>query len=257
MLITISPAKTLDFDIPKKGLENASPHFIEEAEYLVGKLKKYSPRQIKSMMDISTSLAELNYERFQSWSYPFDSSFSREAIHVFKGDVYQGLDVDSLSDSSLTYLQNRLTILSGLYGVIKPFDDILPYRLEMGRSMKVTASKNNLYKFWGSKITDYFNQQLEENNTDVLINLASNEYFKSIQSKNLNANIIVPEFKDLKNGSYKMISFFAKKARGMMVKFIAENNIEDPTHIKSFDSDGYYFNNLLSTEKKWVFTRDH
>lgn len=257
MLVTISPAKTLDFNVVNKRKELQLPYFIDEAEYLIGKLKKFNPRKIRSMMDISNNLAELNFERFQNWSKPFDPTLAKESIYVFKGDVYQSLDIDTLTQNSLSYLEDHLIILSGLYGALKPFDNMLAYRLEMGSSFKVTPTKSNLYKFWGSKITDYFNLRLEEENTDLLINLASNEYFKSIQAKKLKARIIVPEFKDLKNGSYKMISFFAKKARGKMLRFIAENNIQEAEHIKAFDSDGYNFNNLLSTENKWVFTRDH
>ena len=257
MLITISPAKSLDFENAPSIDNIIQPTFSTEAEYLVNKLKKFSPRKIKTMMNISDSLAELNYERFQQWSSPFDINEAKEALFVFNGDVYQGLSASSLSSQSIDYLQNSLTILSGLYGALKPLDTILPYRLEMGSSFKVTPAKTNLYKFWGSKITDYFNEELEKDGSGLLLNLASNEYFKSIQTKKLNAKVIVPEFKDFKNGEYKMLSFFAKKARGMMVRYIAENNITDIEHIKSFDKDGYYFNNNLSSNEKWVFTRDH
>ena len=257
MLITISPAKTLDFKSAPEKDEISYPRLIDEAKYLVNKLKKFSPGKLKSLMDISDNLADLNYERYQHWNANFEPSIAKEAIFVFKGDVYQGLDVETLNKNARTYLHDNLLILSGLYGVLKPFDSMLAYRLEMGSSFKVTPTKNNLYKFWGDKITDQFNEQLEEQNTDVLINLASNEYFKALNKKRLKAQIIVPEFKDMKNGSYKMISFFAKKARGMMLRYIAENNINEPEHIKSFDSDGYYFNNSLSKENKWVFTRDH
>lgn len=257
MIITISPAKTLDFESAKKPELVEYPAFIEEADYLVSKLKKYSPNRIKTLMSVSDNLAELNYERFQTWNKELDTDSAREAIHVFKGDVYQGIDVETLSKNDVLYLENHLIILSGLYGALKPQDSMLPYRLEMGSSMKVTESKNNLYKYWGNKITDYFNKRLEEDNSDILINLASNEYFKAINKKVIKARIIVPEFKDLKDGNYKMISFFAKKARGSMVRYIAQNNILEPEHIKSFDKDGYYFNNSLSTKDKWVFTRDH
>jgi cytoplasmic iron level regulating protein YaaA (DUF328/UPF0246 family) len=257
MLLTISPAKTLDFSIPasKDALEN--PYFINESSYLVDKLKKLSVNQLKSLMDISEQLALLNYERFQEWKTPFDPALSREAIRVFKGEVYVGIEVDQLASASIDFLQENLIILSGLYGALKPKDQILAYRLEMGSSFKVTPTKNNLYKFWGDKITTYFNQRLEEENSNILINLASNEYFKVIDPKKLKADIIVPEFKDLKNGSYKVLSFFAKKARGKMLRFIAENKIQEPEHIKSFDSDGYIFNHSQSTKNKWVFTRDH
>lgn len=256
MLMTISPAKTLDFENARAIDKISYPAFSDEADYLVKKLQKFTPRKIKSLMDISNALADLNYERFQTWTYPFNIEEAREALFVFNGDVYQGLSADTLSQDSINYLQKSLTILSGLYGALKPLDSILPYRLEMGSSLKVTPAKSNLYKYWGLKITDYLNEQLEKDGSGILINLASNEYFKSVNKKKLNAQIIVPEFKDWKNGEYKMLSFFAKKARGMMVRFIAENNITEIEHIKSFDKEGYYFNNSLSTEEKWVFTRD-
>lgn len=257
MLLTISPAKTLDFEKAPKPVNYTIPHFVEKADYLAKKLKGYSPRKLKKMMGISHDLAELNYERFQNWELPISPDNSKEALYVFKGDVYQGLEASSLDDSALTYLNKNLLILSGLYGVLRPYDLMLPYRLEMGSPFKVTPAKNNLYKFWGNQITDYFNQRLDDEDTDVLINLASNEYFKSVKTKNLKAQIITPEFKDEKDGNYKMISFFAKKARGLMVRFISENNLTNPEDLKAFNSDGYYFNNNLSNNIKWVFTRDH
>jgi len=257
MLITISPAKTLDFSTNKKGDLIQYPVFTEEADHLIQKLKKLSPKKIASMMDLSDNLAELNYERFQNWEMPFDPSIAREALSVFKGDVYLGLEAETLSQKGKDYLEDHLIILSGLYGVLRPSDSILPYRLEMGRPFKVTPKKKNLYHYWDTKITDYFNQRSEEENSNLLINLASNEYFKSIQEKKLRAQVITPEFKDLKNGTYKTLSFFAKKARGSMLRYMAEYNINEAEEIKSFDRDGYYFNHSLSTEKKWVFTRDH
>lgn len=257
MLLTISPAKTLDFDNAPEPVDYTIPHFIDKADYLARKLKKYTPGKIKKLMDVSQQLADLNYAHYQNWKLPITLQNGRQALYVFKGTVYQGLNVASLNNTSINYLNNNLLILSGLYGVLKPTDLMLPYRLEMGSSFKVTPAKNNLYKFWGDRITDYFNQRLAEQNTDILINLASNEYFKSIKTKNLKGQIITPEFKDEKDGVYKMISFFAKKARGMMVRFIAHHNITEPEELKAFDSDGYYFNNNLSNEKKWVFTRDH
>jgi len=257
MLLTISPAKTLDFENAPELVDYTIPHFIDKADYLAQKLKKYTPRKLKKLMDVSQALAELNFEHYQKWDLPLTPQNSRQALHVFKGTVYQGLDAASLNDSSINYLNNNLLILSGLYGVLQPTDLMLPYRLEMGSPFKVTSVKNSLYKFWGNQITDYFNQRLEEENTDILVNLASNEYFKSIKTKNLKAQIITPEFKDEKNGDYKMISFFAKKARGMMLRFIAHHTITEPEELKAFNSEGYYFNNNLSNEKKWVFTRDH
>jgi cytoplasmic iron level regulating protein YaaA (DUF328/UPF0246 family) len=257
MILTISPAKTLDFESAPKPVDFTIPFFIEQADYLSEKIKKFSFRKLKNLLDVSPALAELNYDRYQNWELPISSENAKQALYVFKGDVYQGIDVASLKNNSIDYLNKNLLILSGLYGVLRPSDLMLPYRLEMGSPIKVTAAKNNLYKFWGNQITEYFNQRLEQENTDVLINLASNEYFKSLKTKKLNARIITPEFKDEKDGNYKMISFFAKKARGMMVRFIAHHQITNPEELKAFDSDGYYFNNNLSNDKKWVFTRNH
>jgi cytoplasmic iron level regulating protein YaaA (DUF328/UPF0246 family) len=257
MLLTISPAKTLDFKSAPYPVDFTIPHFIDQAEYLIGKIKNFSPRKLKKLLDVSPTLSQLNYERYQSWELPITPENAKKALDVFKGDVYQGLDVATLNENSIGYLNKNLLILSGLYGALRPSDLMLPYRLEMGSPFKVTTVKNNLYKFWGDQITEFFNQRLEKENTDVLINLASNEYFKSVKTKKLNAKIITPEFKDEKDGNYKMISFFAKKARGMMVRFIAHHHITNPENLKAFDSDGYYFNNNLSNDKKWVFTRDH
>jgi cytoplasmic iron level regulating protein YaaA (DUF328/UPF0246 family) len=257
MLITISPAKTLDFEHLPKPANFTIPYFIDQADYLAGKLKKFSPGKLKKLMHLSPALAELNYDRYQNWELPITINNGKQALYVFKGEVYKGIDVASLNEQSIDYLNNNLLILSGLYGVLRSTDLMLPYRLEMGSHFKVTTAKNNLYKFWGDQITNYFNQRLTADNSDILINLASNEYFKSVKTKNLNAKIITPEFKDQKDDNYKMISFFAKKARGLMVRFIAQHNITNPEELKAFDSDGYYFNNNLSNDKKWVFTRDH
>jgi cytoplasmic iron level regulating protein YaaA (DUF328/UPF0246 family) len=257
MLITLSPAKTLDFEnaaVPQKGY--TEPEFLPEADYLAKKLKSYSVRRLKKMMGISQDLAELNFMRYQKWEVPLNVEQTRKAIEVFQGDAYRGLDYSTLSAKGKQYLSDSLYILSGLYGVLSATDVILPYRLEMGTSFKVTASKTNLYKYWNHKITDYFNQKLVEKRTSTLVNLASAEYFKVIQTRAIQGNIITPEFKDLKDGNYKMIGFFAKRARGMMVRFIAENQIQQPDDIKAFDREGYYYNSHQSTENKWVFTRD-
>ena len=255
MIICISPAKSLAFENAPVLEEVREPHFIEEAEYLSQKLKGYSARKVKKLMDISAALADLNYERFQRWQRPFHKEEARDAVHVFTGDVYQGLSVDELDDAARNYLEDHLIILSGMYGALRPYDSILPYRLEMGAPMKVTAAKTNLYKYWGNKISDYFKERIEAESDNTLINLASNEYFKAVQPKRLKARIITPEFKDFKNGEYKMLSFFAKKARGYMLRFIAENNVQDAEELKAFNTEGYIYNNDLSTEDKWVFTR--
>ena len=207
------------------------------------------------MMQVSQKIAELNVERFKSWKLPFSPVNARQALLAFKGDVYMGLDTATLSEDNFDYAQSHLRILSGLYGLLRPLDLIQPYRLEMG--LKLNSRKTNtLYQFWGEKITDGLNALLEEQDEPVLINLASNEYFKSVNSKNLKCRLISPEFRDLKNGKYKIIQFFAKKARGLMVRYTIDHSISKPEDLKNFDYDGYAFNPELSLSEKWVFTRN-
>jgi len=207
-------------------------------------------------MSISSKLADLNYTRFQLWHFPFEKTEGRQAIFAFNGEVYNGLDAYSLSEKEIEYAQDKLSILSGLYGILRPLDLILPYRLEMGTKIQLNKY-NNLYEFWGNKIAQELYMDIEKNNHKALINLASSEYFKSVQKKSIKVPIITPEFKDLKDGQYKMISIYAKKARGLMTRFIIQNELEDPNDLKAFNLEGYYFNNQLSTELKPVFTRDH
>ncbi len=255
MLIVISPAKSLDFSQKVNNKEKSEPIFLNEAKTLIEELKKYKPEELSSLMGISAKLAELNYERFIKWHLPFTSQNAKPAINVFKGDVYLGLDAKSLSAKEIKLANNHLRILSGLYGILSPLDIMQEYRLEMGT--KLTNSKGkNLYEFWGNKITIAINKAIEESSGEkVLINLASNEYFKSIQKKHLNYEVVTPVFKDYKNGQYKIISFFAKKARGLMSRFIIQNNINKAENIKAFDLANYHFNPELSKEKEWVFTR--
>ena len=207
-------------------------------------------------MMISAALGQLNYECYQTWHQPCTPENAKQAVLAFNGDVYQGLDAATLSEAQLTQLQSKLRILSGLYGVLKPLDLMQPYRLEMGTKLKYQRS-TDLYAFWKKKITPKVKEALAESGSNVLINLASNEYFKSIDTKKLGAEIVTPEFKDLKNGKYKMISFFAKKARGLMTRFILENNIEKVEDLQAFDSEGYVFNPRLSKPGRPVFTRDN
>ena len=254
MIVIISPAKRLEFSGPIKTDEFSIPSNIEESTILMNRLKKMSPNQIGKLMNLSEGLAEKNHERFQNWEPEFDINNSRQAIFSFNGDVYIGLDAASYSRDDLNYAQNYLRILSGLHGILKPLDLIRPYRLEMGTRLKIRRH-NNLYDFWGMKITDQINHDLEENPDPVLINLASNEYFKSIKTNKLNARIITPVFKDFKNGEYKVIQFWAKKARGFMAAYIIRNKLEEATQLKLFDIKGYLYNENMSTEKKWVFTR--
>ena len=252
MLTVLSPAKTLDFESKESTKKFTQPEFLDEAEYLVEKLRKKSSRQLQNLMDISPDLADLNHDRFAKWSQPFDLDNARQAIFAFTGDVYQGLDVSQLKSDDLAYAQNHIRILSGLYGVLRPLDLMQPYRLEMGTSLKVTPKKDNLYKFWQDTLAKKLN---EENDDEVLINLASQEYFKAVDKKALKAKIITPVFKDYKNGKYKVIAFFAKKARGAMARFIVQNRINDPEQLQAFDLMDYTYNSNQSTADQPVFTR--
>ncbi|MRT91845.1 peroxide stress protein YaaA [Ancylomarina sp. 16SWW S1-10-2] len=255
MLILISPAKSLDFETQSKSQNNSEACFLKESQSLIKQLRKLSIDEIAEFMSISPNLAQLNFERFLSWQLPFNMDNAKQAILAFKGEVYTSFDVNTLKKSELDTTQANLRILSGLYGLLKPFDLIQAYRLEMGKKLQTTKGKN-LYEFWGDKITNEINKTLKEKNDKYLINLASNEYFKSVNKKKLEAEIITPVFKDLKNGKYKVVSFFAKKARGLMTRFIIQNEITDHEHLKAFNSDGYIFNPHLSNNQELVFTRD-
>lgn len=255
MLIVISPAKSLDYKTPATTDVFTMPEMLDESEKLLTKLRKMNPKKVSQLMGISANLGQLNFERFQTWHQPFTPENAKQAVLAFSGDVFQGLNAPSLSEEQLLKLQSKLRILSGLYGVLKPLDLMQPYRLEMGTKLKYQRSAD-LYAFWKSKITPKVKEVLAESGSNILVNLASNEYYKSIDTKKLGAEIVTPEFKDLKNGQYKMISFFAKKARGLMTRFILENDIERIEDLQAFDSAGYNFNPRLSTEAKPVFTRD-
>ncbi|SDX16477.1 hypothetical protein SAMN05444411_103245 [Lutibacter oricola] len=252
MKIVISPAKSLDYETKVPTTEFTEGIFLNEAEKLSGVLKKKSPKKLSELMHISDKLGELNWQRNQDWQLPFTINNAKQAVFAFKGDVYVGLDAYSLSEEKIKQLQQKLRILSGQYGVLKPLDLMQPYRLEMGTKLKVGA-KENLYQYWGTKVTDALNEELEEN--EVFVNLASNEYFKVVKPKQLNAEIVTPVFKDYKNGKLKVISFFAKKARGLMVRYIIDNNIENTEDLKKFNYDGYAFDDNLSKGHELVFTR--
>ena len=254
MLIVISPSKTLNIEVDSPSDFHTTPLYLNQSQKLVNVLKKKNTKKLTDLMGISTNLAQLNYERFQLWHNPYDLEKAKQSIFAFRGDVYIGLDIDSFSDEDLQYSQKHLRILSGLYGVLKPMDSILPYRLEMGTPISI-GSKKNLYEFWKRIITTEINTSLESQGDELLINLASNEYFKSIDTSKLHASIITPSFKDYKNGQYKMISFFAKKARGMMSRFVLQNRLTNIDDLKHFDEDGYYFNDSLSNESSLIFTR--
>jgi cytoplasmic iron level regulating protein YaaA (DUF328/UPF0246 family) len=256
MIIVISPAKSLDFKTPSKISDYTMPELLNESAKLVGRLKTMSPKQLSALMDISADLGELNFKRFQEWQTPFTPENAKQAILAFNGDVYQGLNAAILSEDKLLLAQIKLRILSGLYGVLKPLDLIQPYRLEMGTRLKYYKSKD-LYAFWNPLITKKINEAVSESGSGILINLASHEYFKSIDRKKLKAEIVTPDFKELKNGSYKMISFFAKRARGLMSRFILENNITDHADLLAFNSEGYAFNPRISKPGNPVFTREN
>jgi cytoplasmic iron level regulating protein YaaA (DUF328/UPF0246 family) len=217
-------------------------------------MKKKSSKKLMNLMQISQNIAELNVERFNNWELPFNPENAKQALLAFKGDVYSGLSASTLSEDELNYAQTHLRIISGLYGLLRPLDLMQPYRLEMGLKLKSKKGKT-LYQFWGDKITDGLNYQLAEQHDPVLINLASNEYFKSVKMKNLDARLITPEFKDWKNGKYKMIQFFAKKARGLMARYAIDHKLQQPEDLQNFDYDGYTFNSELSQEDNWVFSR--
>lgn len=253
MKILISPAKSLDFESKIPTNDFSEIPFLEQTKVLSQKMASKSKNELKKLMNISDQLAELNYQRFQDFIFPFNKENARQAVYSFSGDVYKGLDVYTLSKEYINSMQNSLRILSGLYGLIKPLDLIQPYRLEMGTPLKVNSS-NDLYEFWGSSITDYLNQEMVKE--ELLVNLASKEYFKAVQSKNLKATLVTPIFKDFKNGKLKIISFFAKKARGQMTRYILNNRIETLKELKGFDIDGYGFSAKYTLkENEPVFVR--
>ena len=254
MLMIISPAKTLDYESPLATETHTQPDFLDDACELIDQLKELEPHQVSNLMSISDKLGQLNAERFQCWHTPFTPDNARQAVLAFKGDVYTGLDAESFSNEDFSFAQKHLRILSGLYGLLKPLDLMQPYRLEMGTRFENTRGKD-LYAFWGSKITDALNQLLASDDK-VLVNLASNEYFKSVQKKHLDARLVTPQFKDWKNGQYKMISFYAKKARGLMCRYAIQNRITQADDLKGFNLDGYYFSEDQSDNNNWVFLRD-
>jgi uncharacterized protein len=251
MKIVISPAKSLNFETTPPIKEHTVCSFLEKANTIQKTLKKKKPKQLMELMDISEKLAELNWQRNQEWTIPFNGS-AKQAVYAFDGDVYTGLDAYSIPLEKITVLQNKLRILSGLYGLLKPLDLMLPYRLEMGTNLQI-GTKKNLYEFWKKTVTDELNKELDK--SELLINLASNEYFSAVDAKKIKATIITPEFKDYKDGKLKMISFFAKKARGLMVRYIIDHNCENVSDLKNFNYEGYAFDANLSSETKLVFTR--
>jgi cytoplasmic iron level regulating protein YaaA (DUF328/UPF0246 family) len=254
MLILISPAKTLDFETASITKVHTQPEFLKESRQLVSELKKLTPAELSSLMKISDKLGVLNFLRFNEWETPFTLNNAKQALLAFKGDVYTGIDAESFGSQDLKFAQKHLRILSGLYGVLKPLDLIQSYRLEMSTYFESKKGKG-LYEFWGSKITDQINQDLKASKSKYLINLASNEYFKSLQADAINAEIIAPVFKDFKNGKYKIISFYAKKARGLMSAYIVKNKLRNPEGLKAFNANGYKYSKSESYGTDWVFQR--
>jgi hypothetical protein len=252
MKIVLSPAKSLDFEskVPISNFSEAG--FLTESERLNKLLKKKSARSLSKLMSISDNLGRLNYERNQEWCLPFTEANAKQAVYAFSGDVYRGLDVYSLPNNKIDYLQNTVRIISGLYGILKPLDLIQPYRLEMGTRMAVGSNKN-LYEFWRKKVTTAINEELKDD--EVFVNLASNEYFKAIDLKTLKTPVITPVFKEFKNGEYKMIAIFAKFARGLMTRYLIDTNATAVDDIKGFNYEGYGFSESLSTQTELVFIR--
>ncbi len=255
MLALISPAKTLDYESALPTDQHTLPRLLEHSQQLIDVSRKLSASEIASLMSVSEKIAQLNVARFREWQPEFNFSNARQAIFAFKGDVYTGLDAYDLTSQDLEFAQTHLRMLSGLYGLLRPLDLMMPYRLEMGTKL-ANARGHNLYEFWGDKITQLVNADLEEANSDLLVNLASDEYYKSVKESKVKAKIIKPVFLDQKNGKYKVISFYAKKARGLMARYIIQNQLNRVEDLKSFNIDGYYFDAVSSIQGELVFKRD-
>lgn len=255
MLALISPAKTLDYESALPTDQHTLPRLLEHSQELIDVSRKLSASDIASLMSVSEKIANLNAERFRDWNSDFNFSNARQALFAFKGDVYTGLDAYSLNDQQINYAQKHLRMLSGLYGLLRPLDLMMPYRLEMGTKLQ-NPRGHNLYEFWGNEITQMINQDLEASNSELLVNIASEEYYKSVKESKIQAQIVKPVFLDQKNGKYKVISFYAKKARGLMARYILENQIERAEDLKAFNTDGYYFDADSSLKGELVFKRD-
>lgn len=254
MLFLLSPAKKLDYDSALPTKLHTQPLFVKDAQKLIGVLKTKSEADIASLMDLSPALSKLNAQRYAAWKPVFNESNSRQAVLAFNGDVYEGLEASSLSEAQLKWAQDHVAILSGLYGVLRPLDLMQPYRLEMGTALANPGGKN-LYEFWADKISPYLNERLAADKNPIIVNLASEEYFKSVNPKTLNARVIQCVFQDGKNGAWKVISFHAKRARGLMARFAIQRKITKPQALQQFDLEGYAFAPDVSTEDKLVFRR--
>ena len=254
MLAILSPAKTLDYETPLKTKLNSQPIYGRESNQLIKTLRTFEPFEVASLMKISDKLADLNHKRYVEWRNKPAESKTRPAALAFKGDVYQGLEAESFNDNDLKFAQRHLRILSGLYGLLRPLDVIQPYRLEMGTKLK-TSKGQNLYDYWGTKLTTGLNEALKESKEGTLVNLASNEYFGAVQPKLLEGSLLNIGFKEKRNGQLKFVSFSAKKARGLMAKFIIKERSKNPDDLKNFDLENYKFNKKLSSELDWTFSR--
>jgi len=257
MITLLSPAKTLDFESPAATKRSEDLIFADKAEYLAKKLAKFKPAKLRKMMDISEDLANLNTERYAKWALPVDEHGGKQAMYAFKGDVYQGLDAEQFSDMEVAFAQDHIRILSGLYGVLRPLDLMLPYRLEMGTSWQITPETKSLYAFWKKDVTARISEDLKASGSEVVLNLASQEYAKVVDFKALGVDVIAPEFREERGDKFQMISFFAKKARGLMAAYVVKNQVKKPEQLKNFNLEGYAFNERLSeiSANKWVYTR--
>lgn len=255
MIAILSPAKTLDYTKQTFCKKHTLPEFLDDSQELIDILAKMSPAKVGTLMSISEKLSVLNAQRFKDWSLPFDESNSKQALLAFKGDVYHAFDCENWKAADFTFAQKHIRMLSGLYGLLRPLDLMQPYRLEMGTKLK-TGRGNSLYDFWGGKLTDALNASIKESKSKALVDLASKEYSGSVQLHSIDAPIVTPVFKDCKNGKYKIISFFAKKARGMMANYIVRNRIKNPRDLEAFDVAGYYFDPDASDEKTYTFLRE-
>ncbi len=254
MLVTLSPSKGQDFESPTPSSIYTIPDQLEDSQLLINEAKKLNVEDVRELMEVSENISSLNVERFKNWSIPFNNKNAKPALFAFKGDVYSGIQKDKYDDNDLAYAQDHLRILSGLYGALRPMDLIQPYRLEMKTKLS-NPRGDNLYQFWGERITDKLNESLKNQEEKVLVNLASNEYFKSVKPKQLDGKLLNINFKETKDGKTRVIAIFAKRARGMMTDFILRNRIEHAEDIKDFGEGGYRFSKADSTENNWVFAR--
>ncbi len=255
MLALLSPAKSLDYETPPQTEKATEPEFLEEAQELIDVLRDFSHQELQDLMGISENLADLNYDRYQEFSTPFTPANAKQAIMAFDGDVYRDFRLDDYDDEDFDFLQKHVRILSGLYGVLRPLDLMQPYRLEMGTKLE-TEKGDRLYDFWGTAITESINEALEAQGDDVILNLASNEYFRSVKKRHLNGRVLEVKFRDLRGDTYRTISFYLKRLRGTMSDFVVRNKIEDPEDLKAFNERGYYFSDERSSEDEYVFLRD-